>query len=108
LSFGDERAVDPDTVDRALERDTNIGHVLAVHVETTAGVLNPIAEIAAVAEHRGRKLIVDAMSAFGGIPFDGAKVPFEALVASSNKCLEGVPGLGFAIVSRAALQSAQR
>ena len=36
---------------------------------------------------------------------DGCR--FEAVVASSNKCLEGVPGMGFVIVRREALERAQ-
>ena len=38
---------------------------------------------------------VDAMSAFGALPLDARKVAFDAVAASSNKCIEGVPGLGF-------------
>ena len=79
---------------------------LVVHCETTSGVLNPVAEVAAVTARRSRRLLVDAMSAFGAIPLDAARVPYDALVASSNKCLEGVPGVGFAIVRQAALEEA--
>jgi 2-aminoethylphosphonate-pyruvate transaminase len=49
-------------------------------------------------------MIVDAMSSFGAIPIDGAKTPFTALIGSSNKGLEGVPGLGFVIVETAWLR----
>ena len=30
--------------------------------------------------------------------------PFAAVVASSNKCLEGVPGMGFALIRRDVLE----
>ena len=40
----------------------------------------------------GRRLLIDAMSAFGALPLDARRVPFDAVVASANKCLEGVPG----------------
>jgi len=43
------------------------------------------------------------MSAFGALPLDATKVRFDALAASSNKCIEGVPGLGFVICREAAL-----
>jgi len=46
----------------------------------------------------GRGLLVDAMSAFGAIPLDVSHIPVDAVMASSNKCLEGVPGMGFVIV----------
>jgi 2-aminoethylphosphonate-pyruvate transaminase len=47
------------------------------------------------------------MSAFGALPLDARRTPFDAVVASSNKCLEGVPGMGFAIVRREALEEAR-
>ena len=43
----------------------------------------------------GRGLIVDAMSSFGALPIDARELRFDALVAASGKCLEGVPGMGF-------------
>ncbi len=46
------------------------------------------------------------MSAFGAVPIDGATAPFAALAGSSNKGLEGVPGLGFVIADRALLAQA--
>src|SRR5205085_1809026 len=69
----------------------------------TSGILNPLAEIADIVARHGRRLLVDAMSAFGAIPLDSRKVAFDAVAASSNKCIEGVPGLGFVICRREAL-----
>ncbi len=97
---------DLDALDAALGADAAITHVAAIHCETTSGLLNPIEEIAAIVARHGRGLIIDAMSAFGALPLDARKVPFEALVASSNKCLEGVPGMGYAIIRREALEAA--
>src|SRR3990167_1675308 len=77
--------------------DKAITHVFAVHCETTSGILNPIAEIAAIVAKQGRRLLVDSMSAFGAIEIDARKIHYDALAASSNKCLEGVPGLGFVV-----------
>ena len=90
-------------VERILESDAAITHVFAVHCETTSGILNPIAEIGALVEKHGRRFLVDAMSAFGALPLDATKTRFDALAASSNKCIEGVPGLGFVICREAAL-----
>ncbi len=56
---------------------------------------------------RRRRLIIDAMSSFGALPLDVRKVPFDAAVASANKCLEGVPGMGFAIVGKEALATSR-
>jgi 2-aminoethylphosphonate-pyruvate transaminase len=103
----EDQPVDPAALDAALAGDSAISHVVVVHCETTSGVLNPVEEIAAVTAGRGRRLLVDAMSAFGAIGLDARLVVFDAMVASANKCLEGVPGVGFAIVRRDALEEAR-
>ena len=107
LETAEDTPVDPGALDAALAADPDVTHVAAVHCETTSGVLNPIEAIAAVTARHGRRLLVDAMSAFGALPLDAATVPFDALVASSNKCLEGVPGVGFAVVRATALEAAK-
>jgi 2-aminoethylphosphonate-pyruvate transaminase len=94
-------------LDAVLAGDQAITHVFAVHCETTSGILNPLEEIAATTAKHGRRLLVDSMSAFGALPVDAAKLKFDALAASSNKCLEGVPGLGFVISRIAALEEAK-
>lgn len=103
----EDRAVDPAALDAALARDPGVTHVVVVHCETTSGVLNPVEEIAAVTARHRRRLLVDAMSALGAIPLDVRRVPVDAVVASANKCLEGVPGVGFAIIRREALEEAR-
>jgi 2-aminoethylphosphonate-pyruvate transaminase len=90
-------------VDKMLQADKSIGHVFAVHCETTSGILNPIVEIGALVQKHGRRLLIDAMSAFGALPLDAATTAFDAVAASSNKCIEGVPGLGFVICRETAL-----
>jgi 2-aminoethylphosphonate-pyruvate transaminase len=107
LETPEDTPVDPAALDAALAADAAITHVVVVHCETTSGVLNPVEEIAAVTGRRGRRLLVDAMSAFGALPLDAAATSYDALVASSNKCLEGVPGIGFAIIQRSALEGAR-
>lgn len=104
LEWPEDRAVDPARVDQKLAEAPHITHVAAVHCETTSGILNPINTIAEVVARRRRALIVDAMSAFGALPLDARETPFTALVASSNKCLEGVPGMGYAVIRRDALE----
>ena len=107
LETPEDTPVDPAALDAALAADAAITHVVVVHCETTSGVLNPVEEIASVTGRRGRRLLVDAMSAFGALPLDAAATSYDALVASSNKCLEGVPGIGFAIIRRSALEGAR-
>jgi len=96
---------DTAALDRLLADDTAITHVAAIQCETTSGILNPMAEVAGCVRRHGRALIIDAMSALGALPLDDASAPFDAVVASSNKCLEGVPGIGFAIIRKTALET---
>ncbi|GAB7126678.1 2-aminoethylphosphonate--pyruvate transaminase [Silvimonas sp. JCM 19000] len=103
LEFAEDQAVDAAAVARRLAQEPAITHVGVIHCETSTGVLNPLAEIASVVAAQGRRLIIDAMSSFGALAIDARSVPFDALVASSNKCLEGVPGMGIIIARRSAL-----
>ena len=104
LTHGEQEPADPARIDAALAADPNITHVAQVHCETGTGILNPLAEIAAVAANHGRALIIDAMSSYAAIPIDARTLRFDALIAASGKCLEGVPGMGMVIARRAALQ----
>ena len=98
---------DPENLNRALLADTDITHVVGVYCETTSGILNPIEALARVVAANGRHFLIDAMSAFGALPLDVATVKFDAVVASSNKCLEGVPGIGFCLAQREALMACE-
>lgn len=74
--------------------DKDISHVACIHMETTVGVLNDIEAIAKLTHKHHKYFMVDAMSSFGGIPIDLNALDIDFLVSSSNKCLQGVPGLG--------------
>jgi 2-aminoethylphosphonate-pyruvate transaminase len=92
-------------VEAALKADASITHVILIHCETGTGVENPLAEVAALCERQGKGLVVDAMSSFAALPIDARRVRFDALVAASGKCLEGVPGMGFVFIRKAVLEA---
>jgi len=104
LNFEENEPVRPGDVDAALKRDPSITHVALVHCETSTGVLNPLKEVAEIVARHKRSLLVDAMSSFAALEIDGQKIAFDALVAASGKCLEGPPGMGFALVTRDSLE----
>ncbi len=104
IEVPEEQPVRAEDVARALERDASVTHVALVHCETSTGMLNPLAEIAEATAARGRSLLLDAMSSFGALEIAARRMPFDALVAASGKCLEGPPGMGFALVRRAVLE----
>ncbi len=107
LHWPEDHQVDPAALDAALRDDPGIGHVVVVHCETTTGILNDMVAVGRVTKAHKRRLIIDAMSAFGALPIDGEAVPFDALIASSNKCFEGVPGMAFALIDRQWLELAE-
>jgi len=97
--------VDTDVLDQTLANDPSISHVVMVFCETTSGILNPIEKISEVVAKNSRGLLIDAMSAFGALPLSAKRIQFDAVVASSNKCLEGAPGMGFCIARKAAIEN---
>lgn len=101
------RSFPPAELDRKLRDNPAITHVALVHCETTTGVLNELDALAAVVAKHGRLLLVDAMSTFGAISIDLSRLPVAALAFSSNKCLEGVPGLAFVIADRDMLEQSR-
>ncbi len=107
LDKGDYLPPRGDEVARILADDAAITHVVAIHCETSSGILNPVEEISEVTYAAGRKLLVDSMSAFGAIPLEVAQVRYEAMVSSANKCIEGVPGFGFVIARKSELEAAK-
>jgi 2-aminoethylphosphonate-pyruvate transaminase len=92
---------------RTLESDAGITHVALVHGETTTGMLNPLPEVARLVKGAGRQLIVDAMCTFGGVPIEVEALGIDFIISSANKCLEGVPGFGFIVARREALEASQ-
>ena len=93
-----ERA-EPAAIAAALAADPSITHVGIVQSETGSGVAHDVDAIGAAVRDQGRRMIVDAVSAFGALPLDMAAHPeIDAAVFTANKCLEALPGIAYAIV----------
>ena len=103
VTFAEDAAISPEVLQTNLLADKSITHVVMIHCETGAGVLNPLQAVADVCQAHGKGLIVDAMSSFAALEIDARKVHFDALIAASGKCLEGVPGMGFVFIRKAIL-----
>lgn len=95
--------IDFEAVERQLDGKGPFTHVVAVQHETTTGRLNDIERLGRICAQRGVALLLDSVSAFGGeeIRFDEWNI--EALAATANKCLHGVPGISFVIAKRSSL-----
>jgi 2-aminoethylphosphonate-pyruvate transaminase len=105
VSYDVATAARPADVRAALQAEPRLTHVAVVHHETTTGVLNPVADIVRVAAAEGRRVLVDAMSSLFGEPLDVAQDGIDFVMASANKCLQGVPGISFVLARRRALEA---
>jgi 2-aminoethylphosphonate-pyruvate transaminase len=106
LPLGPTQPTDPAAVAAALAADPAIGHVGLVYSETGSGLIHDVAGVGAAVRAAGRRMIVDAVSAFGALPLDiGAQPEIDAVVSTANKCLEGVPGTAFALARIDRLES---
>lgn len=98
LPVGDDEPASAEAIAAALAADPTISHVGLVQSETGSGMAHDPAAIGAVVRAAGRRMILDAVSAFGALPLDLAAQPeIDAVIFTTNKCLEGLPGIGFAI-----------
>jgi 2-aminoethylphosphonate-pyruvate transaminase len=98
LPMGLTDATDPTAVARALAADPTLTHVGMVHSETGSGVIHDIQAVGEVVRTAGRRMILDAVSSFGALPLDlSAQPEVDAAVFTTNKCLEALPGVAFAI-----------
>jgi 2-aminoethylphosphonate-pyruvate transaminase len=98
LPVPDGERTSPATVEAALRADPGISHLACVYSETATGVVHDVPALAAAAGRAGRRVIVDAVSAFGALPLDMATLPMVDSVAfTTNKCLEGLPGASFTV-----------
>ena len=97
---------DPAAVAAALRADPAITHVGLVYSETGTGVVHDPSAIGAAVRACGRRLILDAVSAFGALPLDlKAQPELDAVLFTANKCLEGVPGAAFAVARAEPLET---
>jgi 2-aminoethylphosphonate-pyruvate transaminase len=97
----------PDVAEVAARLDAGgYSHVAVIHHETTTGRLNDLGAIADVCRARGVRMLVDGVSSFGAEAIDFGGGVIDAVAATANKCLHGVPGAAFVIVRRSALTKA--
>ena len=100
LEFPLGTAIDADSVRRHLETSTHAyDAVVWVHHETSTGVLNPVAPIAAAAREYGALSIIDAVSSLGGVDLPVDAWGVDLCVSVANKCLAAPPGISAITVS---------
>jgi alanine-glyoxylate transaminase/serine-glyoxylate transaminase/serine-pyruvate transaminase len=67
--------------------------VAIVLAETSTGAWQPIEEIAAVVRDAGAMLVLDTVTALGGIPVEVDRWKIDAVYSGTQKCLSCPPGL---------------
>ena len=98
MAVPDGTKVEPGELLHLLQADPTITHAALVYSETSSGIVHDVPTLAAAAGLAGRRVIVDAISALGAMPFDISTMPMVDSVAfTSNKCLEGLPGMSFTV-----------
>ena len=74
-----------------------------VYHETTTGLLNPLEKICPLAKQYGLVTVVDAVSAYGGMPMDLEALGIDFASSTSNKHIGGMAGIGFVVCRKTEL-----
>ena len=99
--------IDPEAV-RAKLSEGGFDAVTLVHNETSTGVMNPLAEIAAVVKSFDDVLlIVDTVSSLSAVPIPTQELGIDVLLAGVQKAFALPPGLALFTCSEAALARAE-
>ncbi len=104
LFFNWDEKISLEKIEEELKRDPEIKYISIVHHETTTGILNPIEKVGELAEKYNCVFIVDAISSFAGIPIDVKKANISFMISTSNKCIQGMPGVCFIICKKKELE----
>ncbi len=92
VPFDAEGCVDPAEVAAALKTNTRL--VVLNHASNVTGVIQPAAEIGAIARNAGAYFLLDAAQTIGLVEIDVAAMSVDLLAMPAHKELLGPPGLG--------------
>jgi aspartate aminotransferase-like enzyme len=95
------RAADPAAVREALQADPSYKAVLLTHNETSTGVMNPVADLAAAIHDAAPDalILVDSVSGLGAVPFEMDAWGVDLVVTGSQKAWMAAPGLAMIAAS---------
>ena len=96
--------IDLEALENAIKAETNLSHLAVIHNETTTGLLNNLDDLGVLAKKYNLELIVDAMSSYAAIPIDMKAQNISYLMASSNKNIQGMAGVGFVIANKSDIE----
>ncbi|MCU0483576.1 MAG: alanine--glyoxylate aminotransferase family protein, partial [Chloroflexi bacterium] len=95
------RAAEPAVLRAALAEEPDVRAILLTHNETSTGITNPVAGLAAVAREMAPDslVLVDGVSSIGGIPFEFEAWGVDVAVTGSQKAWMAAPGMAFIAAS---------
>jgi len=102
LEFEWGQPVDADDLAQVLERHPKASVVLLTHNETSTGLTNPLRDLAGVARHAGRIVVVDGVSSISSIDIETDTWGIDVAVSGSQKGWMAPPGLALVSVSERA------
>ncbi len=102
-------AADPAALRARLADEPGVRAVLLTHNETSTGITNPVAELAAVARDMAPDalILVDAISALGAVPFEMDAWGLDVVVTGSQKAWMAAPGMTMLALSERAWAAAE-
>jgi 2-aminoethylphosphonate-pyruvate transaminase len=103
IDCGFGQPVDLATVEQAMIECRGASGFVAVamtHHETSAGLLNPVAAVGALARRHGVRTFVDATSSAGAEDLDLARDHVDVCITASGKCLHSAPGIAIVAARR--------
>lgn len=85
--------IEPEDVEKAVRKNPNAKIIGIVLAETSTGVLQPLDDIAALAHDKGMRIVVDAVTALGGMDVPVDRLKLDVVYSGTQKCLSCPPGL---------------
>ncbi|MDA0737814.1 MAG: aminotransferase class V-fold PLP-dependent enzyme [Nitrospirae bacterium] len=106
LKFDWDTPADPEKIRTALKHHPEVSTLAIVHHETTVGLVNPVNEIAKIADDLNRVCVVDSVSGLGGEPIEVAGSHMYVVAGTAGKCIQGFPGVSFVLIRKGFIERA--
>ena len=87
------QTLDPLVIEKALKDAGQVKLLAAVHVETSTGVVQPLAPLAELAHSSNALFLVDAVTSLGGVDLRVDEWGVDICYSATQKCVGSVPGL---------------
>jgi alanine-glyoxylate transaminase / serine-glyoxylate transaminase / serine-pyruvate transaminase len=101
------KPVDLERIEKVL-KETRQKVIGLVHAETSTGVLQPMAELAALAKEHGTMILLDTVTSLGGVDVRIDEWGVDAAYSCSQKCIGCAAGLAPVTFSDRAVESVRR